>query len=444
MLLIALTLLWFWVVAAHRINDQPNPDFAKVFVTGCGDFEHFFHAAWAMRNGSDLYASGVHGYIYPPLIAFLFMPLTHLSVQDAALFMLLLNVSMALCCAWLAAAETIRRFGIEASRDKLILITAVTLLLSAPKLRIEIQMWQTDVPMMLALLLALRFLDSRPQLAGLLLGAAVNIKYLPLVFLPYLLIRRRFVAAAWSVVGIVAFALLPALASGWNVNLQEWLTALSGVARLLGFDVPATAQAAKVDALAIGHSLSITSGVARLLGAGSSSGQAFAVSGALALALVLALGWVYRHHNRPILNWPNTVMQRTQPYLGMVALEWAALMALALAFSPQTNPRHTSLMLMAFAPLAAMLCVRRGGASTRWAALATAILFFGLVLPPNLPQFAPALQWWRDVGGAGWSMALMLPCFFVAGFHYTGRSEPSALAPEISNGLTPSRTVAFK
>src|SRR5258706_4440666 len=81
--LLGLVYLWFGVVAAHRIDDAPYSGFASVFHTNCGDFEHFYYAARAMRDGSDLYASGVHGYIYPPLIAFLFMPLTWLPVKLA-------------------------------------------------------------------------------------------------------------------------------------------------------------------------------------------------------------------------------------------------------------------------------------------------------------------------------------------------------------------------
>ncbi len=417
--LIALVCLWFWVVAVHRIDGQPFAGFAGVFVTGCGDFEHFYLAAQAMREGRDIYASGVHGYIYPPLIAFLFMPLTLFPVKTAALIMLVLNIALGLGCAWIASAEAIRRFQIAASPHKVVLVVAVTLLLSATKLRSEFQMWQTNVLMMFAMLLALRFLDARPRLAGLLLGAAVNIKYLPLVFLPYLLLRRRYKAAAAFVGGIVGFALLPALGSGWGANLQHWQTALSGLAQLLGLPVQA-AQVAHIDPISVGHSISITSGVSRLMGAGADPADALAVAGLLALALGLWLRLIYVERAKPLIAWPRAIAQRAQPYLGTLALEWAALMALALAFSPQTNPRHTSLTLMVFAPLAAMLCFPRPGGSRVPAIVATAILFCGLVLPPNLPLFADPLQWWRDVGGAGWCMALMLPFYFIAGFNYLG------------------------
>jgi hypothetical protein len=54
---------------------------------------------------------------------------------------------------------------------------------------------------------------------------------------------------------------------------------------------------------------------------------------------------------------------------------------------------------------------------SRWPVFAaTAILFFGMVFPPNTPEFIRQLVWWREVGGAGWCMVLMLPFYFTAGF----------------------------
>jgi len=413
--LLGLVCLWFWLVAAHRIDDAPYPGFASVFVTGCGDFEHFYQAAWAMREGRDIYSAGVHGYIYPPLIAFAFIPLTLLPVKSAALLMLVVNLALALACAWLAAAEFMRRFEMELSFERVIVVAAVTLLLAAPKLRSELQMWQTNVPMLFALLLALRWLDARPRWAGVLLGLAVNIKYLPLVYLPYLLLRRRFRAAAWFGAGIVGVALLPALVTGWSANLNHWATALSGIARLLGLGSLAT-EVANVDPITIGHSISITSGIARALASGHV--LALPAAGALVVGAMLLLACVYRRAGVPALRWPSANAQVSQPYLGTLALEWGALLALALAFSPQTNPRHTCLLLMVFAPLAAMLCAPRPAAS-RWPALAaSAILFCGLVLPPNTPQFASELARWRELGGAGWCMLAMLPFFVWAGLRH--------------------------
>jgi hypothetical protein len=412
---LGLVYVWFWVVIAHRIGGHPFEGFASVFVTGCGDFEHFYHGAKALRDGTDLYASGVHGYIYPPLIAFLFTPLTFFSVQTAAWIMLVVNLGLGLMCAWVLSAEVVRRLDIGESFERMVVVMALATVLGATKLRSEFQMWQTNILLMAALVLALRFLDKRPQLAGLLLGLAFNIKYLPILFLPYLVLRRRYQAAAWYVIGIFVFALAPALVSGWSLNLHHWAVALSGMAHLLGL-APVAAQVANIDPIGIGHSISITSGLSRILGVDAPPWHAMSVAACIAIATALVLRWIYADRAKPVFAWPAADQQDAQPYRGMVALEWAALMTLALAFSPQTNPRHASMLLMALVPLSAMLCFAPAGTS-RWPAFAaTAILFFGLAFPPNTPEFARQLVWWRDVGGAGWCMVLMLPFFFIAGF----------------------------
>jgi len=429
--LIGLVYLWFWAVVSHRIAGQPFEGFAKVFMTGCGDFEHFYLGAKALRDGTDLYVSGVRGYIYPPLIAFLFTPLTFFSVQTAAWIMLVVNMALGLVCTWVLSSEVVRRLDIGATFERVIVVMALTTLLAAPKLRSELQMWQTNILLMTALVLALRALDARPWLAGLLLGLAFNIKYLPILFLPYLLLRRRYRAAAWFVIGILVFALLPALVSGWQANLANWAVALSGIAHLLGLSTTVP-EAANVDPIGIGHSISITSGLSRMLGEGAPPSHAMAIAACVAIATALVLRWVYAYRDKPVFAWPVEARQGAQPFRGMVALEWAALMTLALAFSPQTNPRHASMLMMAFAPLAAMLCFP-ADKSTRWPALAgAAILFFGLAFPPNTPEFARQLAWWRMVGGAGWCMVAMLPFYFAAGFSHLANSRRETTSTDSS------------
>jgi len=405
---------WFWVVVSHRIGGTPYSGFASVFVTGCGDFEHFYHGARALRDGTDLYASGVRGYIYPPLLAFLFMPLTAFSVQTAAWIMLVVNLGLGLMCAWVMAGETLRRLDVESTPARVAAVAALATLFAATKLRSEFQMWQTNILLMSALVLALRFLDSRPRLAGLLLGLAFDIKYLPIVFLPYLLLRRRFVAAGWFCIGIVAFALAPALVAGWSTNLQYWAQALSGMAHLFGIPTPGIPPA-NIDPIGVGHSISITSGISRLF-ADAPRAVGPAVVAGIAAATALGLWRIYRRVEMPLLVWPSAARQSAQPWRALIVLEWAALIALDLAFSPQTNPRHASLLLMTFVPMAVLLCFPKAGVP-RWPAwVGTAILLFGLLYPPNLPSTLQELLWWRHVGGPGWCMVLALPFFLAAGF----------------------------
>src|ERR1700722_1267740 len=104
------------VTDINRIRDQRT-----------GDFQHFFYAADAVRHGTDPYAAGSRGYIYPPLIAFVFQPLSWLGRDRAAAVMLAVNVIVTLLAVTLAGDEFLRRF--DAPRNRITLATVVLLAL---------------------------------------------------------------------------------------------------------------------------------------------------------------------------------------------------------------------------------------------------------------------------------------------------------------------------
>jgi hypothetical protein len=414
MVVIALVYAWLWKVSAHRVFEAPSfAGFANVFQTGCGDFEHFFLAARAMRDGEDIYRAGAQGYIYPPLIAFLYMPLTFLTVQSAAQLMLLLNMAVALACTWGASSEACRRLTQTRSGGDVLVVMALATLLAATRLRSELQMWQTNLLMMGGVLLALKQLDSRPWLAGLALGFAINIKYLPLIFIPYLLLRRRWAAAAWSLAGFVAFALLPAVYTGLEADARAWATALSGLARLFGFAAP-LAAAANIDPITAGYSLSVTSTIARIAGAGVPLWQVWLGTTAVALLIALIVATLYRVQSRPLLGWPAAQGQTAQPLRGLIQIEWAVLVIVALAFSPQTNPRHASLLVLVFAPLSAMICHPHAGIERRAAIAGAAVLFVAFFNPLSVPLLAPLAQAWNGVGVPAWGMLATIPLLYLA------------------------------
>ena len=166
--------------------------------------------------------------------------------------------------------------------------------------------------------------------------------------------------------------------------------------------------------------------LARWLGPSASPAEALAISLAVALIVVLAIAWIHGEAGVASLRWPSAGTQREQPYDGIVAIEWMALIVFALAFGPQTNPRHTSLLLMAATVLSALLCLSKAGVP-RWpAASATAVLVFGLVFPPDLPGLEATLIWWRAVGGTRWCLVVMLPLLFLAGVSRVVRRDTTA------------------
>jgi hypothetical protein len=249
-------------------------------------------------------------------------------------------------------------------------------------MRGEMTMLETNALILLMFVLALWWLDRRPTLAGLALAVVMNIKYLSIVALPYLLLRRRWRAAGSMVVGTVAFALLPATLLGWHENLRGLRIALGGISTWFGIAPPmlSDGRAIVVQPVAAKLSLSVMSFFARTSGPAHLrlAMELTALTAIAALAIVWA---TYRKHGLPLWTWPAADRQGDHPYRGLVAIEWAGLIAVSLAFSPDTNPRHLVLAVLVNC-LAMSVLFAPKHLKWRWPAIAgAALILFGLVMP---------------------------------------------------------------
>src|SRR6185437_546115 len=201
-----------------------------------GDFPTFYQAAQFALQHRDIYTAGrpKQMYVYPPLIAFVYAPLTKLPVVQAAHVMLVLTIILLVASILLASRTMVDRAYVHRPA----LIGAVALMVTAlgeNELRAQLTMLETDALMLLMFTLALYWLDRRPIWAGLALAFAFNIKYLSIVTLPYLILRRRWTAAFSMVLGAVFFALLPAVLLGWNEEIRCLQVSTGGLLRWVGF-----------------------------------------------------------------------------------------------------------------------------------------------------------------------------------------------------------------
>lgn len=330
-----------------------------------GDFPTFYVAAEYARDHRDIYTAGSSAdqmYVYPPLIAFLYMPLTHLSMRNAATAMLLPTAAMLLGSLILVGGRILDRLN---ARTAALWcgVVAVGSLLGENEMRGVMTMLETDSLMLLMFALAFWWLDRRPILSGLALGFAFNIKYLSIVALPYLILRRRWRAAAGMIGGCILFALLPALQLGWHEDIRCLRVSMGGLLRWIGF-APETIGSIKVHDIGDGLSISITSGLARMLRPhGFSNAQVMLAAAAVAIVAVLIALMFYRINNLPVWRWPGRAAQALQPFRALVAVEWVGIVTLAIAFSPDTNARH--LVLAAFVNLlgASLILLPRRGVS---------------------------------------------------------------------------------
>lgn len=369
---------------------------------GFGDF-HVFHDAFrAVLAGEDLYASGIGGYIYPPLFAVVFAPLGWLGMNGAGAVYTVINGALAFVCLWLAASETCKRFdarGAGADRATLPAVMLFALAVFADKLRIELQGGQTDLWILLCVLLALRWLGTRPILAGFMLGLAGNLKYQSLVVLPYLIVRGRWRALISCLASMAGLALSSSVVFGWSRNLDYLARAFGGLARMVG--IGSDQEAANVQGIAWIRSISLPSVFARLQEWAGWAGFAMPLLTAIAAGLcLLAVVVIYRRRDESVLLGRGPATDDATPRgRAVVMLEWTGLLVAVMVFGPQTNPRHMLLMLP-LATIAGLLVLVPNPGVRRLPVLAASVfLLLAFVLPPGGESTEHLVHAWRWVGG---------------------------------------------
>ena len=366
---------------------------------GFGDFHVFHDAFLAVLAGDDIYESGVKGYIYPPLFAVLFTPLGWLSREHAGAVFAVFNAGLVLLCLWLAASEAVRRFRARDSAATLPAVMLVALAVFGDKLRIELSLGQTDMLILACLLLALRWLDRRPIVTGIMLGLAGNLKYQSLVVLPYLLIRRRWSALLSTLGSLVGLALSSAIVFGWERNTAYLARAFGGLGRMVGMD--AGSEAARVQPITWIRSVSFTSVFARVQEWAGWPGAA--MLGMVALAALACLAGVmllYKRHGHAVFKGRTGTADASAPRgWALTYMEWTGLLVAVLVFGPQTNARHMVLMIPLATLAGVLMLVPKPGVRRLPVLAATVFLVLAFILPPGTGDGNDAVHAWRWIGG---------------------------------------------
>ncbi|MDQ2918967.1 MAG: DUF2029 domain-containing protein, partial [Verrucomicrobiota bacterium] len=307
------------------------------------DFGYFYSAANAMRHGEDIYRAAEGNYIYPPLLAFLFQPLTFLPERGAMAVWLVISAASIVTAVFIAANEAAMRWlPIEPQfhRDHVWGIAGIALLLNVDKLHKTFGLGQTDSLIVLAGALVLCWMNRRPALAGIAIGASANIKYLTLIFVPYFLLKRNFRAALSSIVSFVFFLALPAVEIGLERATHYAMEAFSALGRMIG--LTSAKQTVQIFSVTWHRSVSITSAVFRLTRSQGLSDLLAVGLTLLAFAVIMA-AIVFAARRNGV-----RIFDRDSASERLVSLEWAVLIFLALAFSPQTSSRHMILALLIY------------------------------------------------------------------------------------------------
>ncbi len=395
-----------------------------------GDFRHFYFAAGAMLDHRDMYGAmpldvveralgrparqveinwytiDADRYLYPPLIAMLYTPIARIRFDTAQRIMLIINAVLAYAGILLTARVFTDRFGFRQSH---LLIAAAALmgaLLNLDKIHADLQMFQTNSLMFFMFALSLYWLDRKPMLAGVPLGFIFNIKYLSLGILPWLIVRRRWGTAAAYLVSTIALAFLPAVISGWRLNLHNLSVAYGGLFQMVG--VHGSTEQANVDDIRNYLSCSITSAMARTTHRGDSLLRPMIYTAGIVSASVLIVICIYVVKRVPVFAWPARRLLTEQPWKAMTGVEFVCIIAATLCFSPQTNTRHLMMVLLLTIPMSGLVLGAVRGVSRAWVIAGVLLIAVGFIYPigGQAAESHKREMYWFGIGGQCWCLLI--------------------------------------
>jgi len=401
---------------------KSNSEWTDVFVAAGG----------RLLAGEPLYPPG-NAYVYPPFMAMVAAPFAHVSstVARAAWFA---ASAIALVClirsCWLLAGLPDPRKLVRWRRRERI-ACVLGLVCGATYVFNTFAHQQTDV--IIGALLAAGCLElarGRDLRAGLLIGVAAACKATPLVFLPYLLWRRRWMAAAASAVLALALNLAPELIGSREPEprVAIWLSQI-----VLPTQQPESRLGIWFSSLIYNQSLGGT--LERLantrpdLGGGAGyrevpSLPTVAVKLLCYLSLLLLVGLSGLAAERARAS-PEAAARPGMPQ--RFAFECALLVALMLLMSPMSSPAHFAVLLLPG------LCLARAAATSGsralWALLAASAL---LSLVMNHDLFGGTVHSLLLWGGAVTAETLLLWAGSLLALRMTARA--SAGSPPVRLG----------
>ena len=385
------------------------------FEPGANTFSAFYYAALAVRNGTSILAAS-KDYIYPPLMAWAFQPLTYLPVGTAYRVWLMLSLLLTSSSMFIGVRAFTRAMGAQPQWRAGITAIAFAFLLSLGEAKTAWSVAQCDGLVLDAFAFAFALLTRSPVLAGLTIALGANIKYQTLILVPYLLWRRHFKVVAGTGFGMIIFGLMPMLSLGWQGNRDAWTSALGGLGRFIGLH---SNQAADVHSLDWGSSISITSAIARCVRDLNGSPVLLAALLLLVLtAVATAIVCIYKRYQLPLKGALDHGVQHTAI---LVAVEWCIVLAALLAFGPQTTRRHLFVLMLFHLFIAVWLLAPSMITRGRSLFISSLIAFqLALRLPPSAAWCQPASDAWKYIGGPSWLLiALCLAMLITAGQQVT-------------------------
>jgi uncharacterized membrane protein len=197
-----------------------------------GDFKVFTEAAKLLKDHQNIYDQWLNNrsckYYYSPLFALLLIPLV--TFPDFIVNFLWLSANVFFFARIWKLTASYFDFSVFNKKETRFYVV-ITMVLTARFLLHNFENMQMTVFILWSVLESFNLFSNKKYIPGALLFAlAMNIKILPIVFLPYLLFRKKTAAFLWVILFAGIFLYLPGLLVGFGFNnflLAEWFKALN-------------------------------------------------------------------------------------------------------------------------------------------------------------------------------------------------------------------------
>ena len=387
-----------------------------------GDYPHYYFAAKAAVEGTNIFTSWRGGYVYPPLLAGLLTPLVPLGLNVSAIIWWVFIAGHFVWLWVVGLREMARRWSIPLDRGVLTAASAIAAAAFFDPIRAFLALAQTDSLVMLGFALPLAWIGmarrrDRPVLAGVAIALSFHIKFLAIGLLPYFVLVRKWGVVLWSLVAIVLIALVPGLIFGWDKNLEYLHISLARLGHVFGLPAPSF-QLFDPHPLAWPRSRSITSGFARLAEHFSlAQGVAYAGAALVAGVWVALAAWIYRRHGLSLVSRLLRPASMDAAVLSrVVALELCSVIAVIMALGPQTAKRHGIVLIPAMLLGGLLIIAGRAPGARRRCALGLGAIGVTSLLPAsNVLALSSPWQTLGTLGGLGWAFALFALLLLDAG-----------------------------
>ncbi|UCC94986.1 MAG: DUF2029 domain-containing protein [Candidatus Omnitrophota bacterium] len=219
-LLIAIVFLSLFFRHAHRAPKRHYCDFRVYYATG---------ARFIAKE--DIYSrpqESITPYKYSPMFALVMCPLSLLSPQAASLVFFTINFIL-LILAFVLSRKLIVQENIS-FKQRVFLYVATIMMTSRFILQV-LDSGQVGILILSLIIIGLYLVQREKDVLGAaFLGFAVMVKYMPVVFLPYFLVKKKFKLAFFMGLFILFYCVIPALYVGGVQNIdymRRWLPFIS-------------------------------------------------------------------------------------------------------------------------------------------------------------------------------------------------------------------------